>query len=82
MKDGTSKLCNRRCFGYRKNENRVKKEQVNDILLKMSTLSANLRQTRTKMVRQMRRQIFRQIKPKAEGILDVFTSILVKYDRK
>ena len=30
----------------------------------------------------MRRQIFRQMKQKAEGILDVFTSILVKYDGK
>ena len=30
----------------------------------------------------MRRQIFRQMKQKAEWILDVFTSIFVKYDRK
>ena len=39
-----------------------------------------LRQYRTKIVRQMRRQIFRQMKQKAEWILDVFTSILVKYE--
>ena len=41
-----------------------------------------LRQYRTKIVRQMRRQIFRQMKQKAERILDVFTSIFVKYDGK
>ena len=40
------------------------------------------RQYRTKIVRQMRRQIFRQMKQKAEWILDVFTSIFVKYDGK
>ena len=39
-----------------------------------------LRQYRTKIVRQMRRQIFRQMKQKAEWILDVFTSIFVKYE--
>ena len=38
------------------------------------------RQYRTKIVRQMRRQIFRQMKQKAEWILDVFTSIFVKYE--
>ena len=37
-------------------------------------------QYRTKIVRQMRRQIFRQMKQKAEWILDVFTSIFVKYE--
>ena len=42
----------------------------------------NHRQYRTKIVRQMRRQIFRQMKQKAEWILDVFTSIFVKYDGK
>ena len=42
----------------------------------------NFRQYRTKIVRQMRRQIFRQMKQKAEWILDVFTSIFVKYDGK
>ena len=41
-----------------------------------------LGQYRTKIVRQMRRQIFRQMKQKAEWILDVFTSIFVKYDGK
>ena len=35
---------------------------------------------RTKIVRQMRRQIFRQMKQKAEWILDIFTSIFVKYE--
>ena len=39
-----------------------------------------LGQYRTKIVRQMRRQIFRQMKQKAEWILDVFTSIFVKYE--
>ena len=38
------------------------------------------RQYRTKIVRQMRRQIFRQMKQKAEWILDIFTSIFVKYE--
>ena len=42
----------------------------------------NHRQYRTKIVRQIRRQIFRQMKQKAEWILDVFTSIFVKYDGK
>ena len=42
------------------------------------TLSS--RQYHTKIVRQMRRQIFRQMKQKAEWILDVFTSIFVKYE--
>ena len=41
-----------------------------------------LGQYRTKIVRQMRRQIFRQMKQKAEWILAVFTSIFVKYDGK
>ena len=39
-----------------------------------------LGQYRTKIVRQMRRQIFRQMKQKAEWILAVFTSIFVKYE--
>ena len=53
-------------------------------LEKWLSLSKNsdLRQYRTKIVRQMRRQIFRQMKQKAEWILDVFTSIFVKYDGK
>ena len=38
------------------------------------------RQYRTKIVRQMRRQIFRQMTQQAEGILDVFTRIFVKYE--
>ena len=41
-----------------------------------------LRRYRTKIVRQMRRQIFCQMKQKAEWILAVFTSIFVKYDGK
>ena len=44
------------------------------------TALASSRQYRTKIVRQMRRQIFRQMKQKAEWILDVFTSIFVKYE--
>ena len=42
--------------------------------------SGSERQYRTKIVRQMSRQIFRQMKQKAEWILDVFTSIFVKYE--
>ena len=48
------------------------------VITPCSTIS--LRQYRTKIVRQMRRQIFRQMKQKAEWILDVFTSIFVKYE--
>jgi hypothetical protein len=39
-------------------------------------------QHRTKIVRQMRSQIFCQMKQKAECILCVCTSIFVKYDGK
>ena len=45
-----------------------------------TSCSVSLGQYRTKIVRQMRRQIFRQMKQKAEWILDVFTSIFVKYE--
>ena len=49
-------------------------------ICKSNTAQNNLWQYRTKIVRQMRRQIFRQMKQKAEWILDVFTSIFVKYE--
>ena len=48
--------------------------------VRRALFSVSLGQYRTKIVRQMRRQIFRQMKQKAEWILDVFTSIFVKYE--
>ena len=81
----TLKLCKqfrqyrgrRRGIGERKSMKKSSVITIFDMLRQMLS-----RQYRTKIVRQMRRQIFRQMKQKAEWILDVFTSIFVKYDGK
>jgi len=47
-----------------------------------TSLSGDFGQYRTKIVRQMRRQIFRQMKGKTEKILCGFSSIFPKYLEK